>query len=99
MTIYSIIAGSFNGLIALILAVYIFAKNFRSRLNQIFGLFYSFIAIWSFNYALYNFSTYQNDLVKVMSGNGGPLWLYSHRCFVLSLYFGFHRPAAKRKNC
>ena len=68
MTIYSIIAGSFNGLIALILAVYIFAKNFRSRLNQIFGLFYSFIAIWSFNYALFNVSIYQNDPIKTISG-------------------------------
>ena len=32
MTIYSIIASSFNGLIALILAVYIFAKIFGQGL-------------------------------------------------------------------
>ena len=67
MTVYSIIAGLFNGSTALVLAVYIFAKNFRSRVNQVFGLFYLFIVIWSFNYAFYNIGIYQNDPVKTLS--------------------------------
>ena len=99
MTIYSIIAGLFNGLTAIILAVYIFSKNFRSRLNQTFGLFYLFIAIWSFNYALYNFSTYQNDLVKVMSGQR---WAAFGYIPIAVLFYHFilvfiGRPAQKKK--
>ena len=67
MAIYGIIAGLFNGLTAIILAVYIFAKNFRLRVNQSFSLFYLFIAIWSIGYAFFNFGIYQNDPVKTIA--------------------------------
>lgn len=65
MTIYGVIAGFLNALLAITFAVYIFLKNHRSKINQSFSSFYLFIGIWSAGYGLFHLlGIYSGDPVK-----------------------------------